>query len=221
MYPRLLTASLTVLLFSISVNADNLITGGSATLTPFNPITQMQFSGSGFGVSARGDGFGGGGFLPCMFGCNAGNMLTLSANTGFWGFSDVTGSMTINGILYSFVSQTSPTLPNVVGSGGMAFIGDSVVVPFSNDPFVTLSGSFSLTAFSGLQGSAVNGSVGLAFTGSGTGTLTLRNLGNGQFIATDVTYTFVQPTPEPATMILISTGLVGITALYRRRSDRK
>lgn len=220
MYPRLLTALLSIFLFSISVKADNLITSGSATLTPFNPITRMSFSGSGFSVSATGDGFGGSGFLPCMSGCTAGSTLTLSANSGFWGFSDVTGSMTINGTVFRFVSQPTPTLANIVGSGSLGFIGGSVVIPITNDPFVTLTAPFSLSGFSSLGGSALDGRVGLAFMGSGTGTLTLRNLGNGQFIATNITYTF-EPVPEPATVILLSSGLIGITALYRRRRDRK
>ena len=221
MYRQFVLGLFAMILLSVPVRADNVITAGFATLTPFNPITQMQFSGSGFSVSARGDGFGGGGFVPCMGGCTAGANLTLSANTGFWAFSDVSGSMFVNGTLYTFVFQAAPTLPQVVGSGSMAFSGGGVVVPLSDDPFVTLSAPFTVTG--SLTGSAVNGQISLGFAGSGIGTLTLRNLGNGQYIATGVTYSFqpvAEEVPEPTTLLLFTTGLVGVAVRYRNRRHR-
>lgn len=217
MYRQLILASLALIVLSVPARADNVITSGTITLTPTRPITQMSFSGSGFSVAAFGDGFGGSGFVPCMFGCSAGSSLTLSASTGFWGFSDVSGSMIINGVTFTFVNQPVPTLPQVVGSGIISFAGGSVDIPFSDDPLVTLSAPFSITS-GFLAGNAINGSVALDLSGSGIGTLTLSNLGNGQYVATGLTYTF-QPVPEPATLILLASGLTGIAVRYRKRKN--
>ena len=219
MYRQLVLAFFAIILLSVPARAVNVvITSGSATLIPFDPDTIMQFSGSGFGVSARGDGFGGSGFFACIRGCRAGEILALSGDTGFWGFTDLSGSVGVNGTVFVFVSKTSPTSPEVVGSGSISFAGGSVVVPFGNDAFVTLSTPFSVTNGS-LTGSAIGGGFGLNFTGSGIATLTLRNLGNGQYTATGIVYLF-QPVPEPATLILVTTGLVGVAIRYRNRLRR-
>ena len=216
MYRQLILASLALIVLSVPARADN-VTSGTITLFPTRPITQMNISGSGFSVAAFGDGTGGGGFIPCMFGCSAGSSLTLSGATGFWAFSDVSGTMTINGVTFTFVNQLTPTLPQVTGSGSISFAGGSVDIPFSDDPLVRLSAPFSITSGS-LSGRAINGSVGLNFSGFGIGTLTLSNQGNGRYVATGLTYTFQpEPVPEPATVILLASGLTGIAVRYRKR----
>ena len=102
------------MLLSVSARAD-VITTGIVTLT--NPlgvqITVMRFEGDGFRVAARGESFAGGGSVPCMFGCSAGSTVSVSAQSGFWTFSDVSGSMNVNGTLFSFVFPSVPFFPYV------------------------------------------------------------------------------------------------------------
>jgi len=61
----------------------------------------------------------------------------------------------------------------------------------------------------------------LQFVGGGTAFVELRNLGNGQYRAASVGYSFAAiQTPEPATLILFGSGVLGIIgARYRKRGQ--
>ena len=221
MYRRLILTFFVIMLLSVSARADVITTGIATVTNSFGAqITVMRFEGDGFRVAARGESFAGGGFIPCMFGCSAGSTLTLSAQSGFWTFGDVSGSMRVNDTLFTFVFPSVPffpMLPQVVGTGSMGFGGGSVDIPITDDPFVTLTAPFS--AGGSLRGQASNGQVLFSFSGSGVASLNLRNLGNGQFTATSISYSFVE-VPEPTTLLLLTTGLIGGAVRYRHRRHR-
>jgi len=207
--------ALALVLFSTAAKADSIITFGSATLTaptPVNRITYLNFGGAGFSFSARGDSIGG---VPCGYGCTANSLLSLSSYSGPWGLGDLTGSMTLDTTTYFFVvGTTPPTLPNLLGSGSLEFTAGSVLIPTSDDPTITLTAPFITNLnHSSIGGSHVFGHVSTGpLFGVGTASVKLTNLGDGQYIATSVTYGFVQPTPEPTTLILLGSGVLAVIA---------
>ncbi len=160
----------------------------------------MNFSGTNFSVAAAGSNFFGFGFAPCMPSgvvlCTRGSVVNLSAFSGQWDFSEVSGTMTIDGTQYFLIHQALPTLPLVGGSGSVGFAGGSVMIPFSDTPIITLQAPFTMTGvLSGRADRALP--VGLGLSGSGTAFLVLKRVvdfnGQEHYLLQSLTYRFGTP----------------------------
>jgi hypothetical protein len=98
------------------------------------------------------------------------------------------------------------------------FSAGTVIVPITSDPFITLTAPFTLTS---------GGLGGVGLTGGGTALLSLRFVGtdasgNSQYRFDGLTYSFggSEPVPEPASMLLLLTGVLALPAIIRKRNPR-
>jgi hypothetical protein len=138
---------------------------------------------------------------------------TVDLRTYFLG-NAYSGTATVDGNTYTSVGSlagTSSLLTEWTGSLAIpaGFTGGTLFAPFM------FSGQFTFETDPTLPWRTVD------LFGSGTAALTFSPWQSGQFpgaLSLDaVTYSFAAATPEPASLLLLGTGLCGIAAARRRR----
>ena len=210
-----------------SVNADPITVTGSATITNgqfFGPQGTVSISGQNFSADVTDFGssgtFGNFGISPCSRSIGGLNGPCTGANLNFVSTgSDVHGTFTINGTVFN---------SSVVDSLSLNFQSVSFVIPqdLVNDAAIRITAPFTFTG-----AAAASSGPFVSLQGQGTVTLLLTRqtvFGFTGLFLDRADYVFgptvsgvtIQSVPEPATLMLMFTGLAGALGVSRRKRNR-